>query len=167
MQDFEAYYEWRSQPACYTYVSPSAKTREESQASLQNIVDCYDKDNQSLIWGIALKENNKIIGSVNIGTISKLNSVCEIGWSLSPTYQRKGYAFEASAALLKYIFEQLNINKVTTFVWHKNEPSIKLAKKLGFIHEGTQREMRRKNGEVYDLVMFGLLKREWEQNNKK
>ena len=164
MDDFNDYYEWRSQKDAHTYVSTNVKSQEDCRASLKNTIECYDKEvGQNLVWGVALKSSNKIIGSVNISTISRRNRICEVGWSISPTYQKQGYAFEASKALLKYIFEVLDINKVTTVIWHKNEPSLKLATKLGFVREGVQREMRWKEGEVYDLVMLGLLKREWTQ----
>jgi len=39
--------------------------------------------------------------------IGSMNLHCEIGYTLNPHYQHKGYAREAVRNLLKYLFEEL------------------------------------------------------------
>ena len=39
---------------------------------------------------------------------------------------------------------------------------VKVAEKVGFVREGTQREVREWEGELLDRVFYGILRREWE-----
>ncbi|MFB8275758.1 GNAT family N-acetyltransferase [Nocardia colli] len=61
----------------------------------------------------------------------------EIGWYLSPDYGGRGLATEAAAAILRYGLEDLGLNSVWALVHADNEPSLKLAARLGFLVVGT------------------------------
>ena len=55
----------------------------------------------------------------------------EVGWTISPRFQRQGYAYEAARACLDYVFETLGWERVIHVIMEGNEPSIALAEKLG------------------------------------
>ena len=55
----------------------------------------------------------------------------ELGWTIVPEYQGRGYATEAARMLLQYAFDELKQDRVTSLIHPDNAPSIKVAKKLG------------------------------------
>ncbi|UCD10165.1 MAG: GNAT family N-acetyltransferase [Dehalococcoidales bacterium] len=77
-------------------------------------------------------------------------------------YWSKGYGTEAANLIIRYGFEQLNLHRINSGALSFNERSIKLHKRVGFTEEGRQRESIYKNGEYHDHVMFGLLRKEWQ-----
>ncbi|MFC9440905.1 GNAT family N-acetyltransferase [Nocardia sp. NPDC057030] len=61
----------------------------------------------------------------------------EIGWYLSPAYGGRGLATEAATAILRYGLDDLRVNSIWALVHTHNEPSLKLAARLGFLAVGT------------------------------
>lgn len=86
---------------------------------------------------IVLQSTNEVIGTINIFTDdSRAVSSKEIGYAISPKYQRKGYAYEAILAIINLLQKDLLFDMVVAGVLPENTPSIKLLEKLGFSNEG-------------------------------
>ena len=161
MKDIDDYIEWKSQEIYHKYLPSKVKTKDEYKNVLEKIVKGYDdKQNPSLIWGVFF--NNKLIGTVSIEDWNKTHKWCEIGWGLNPKFQKQGFAYESIRCLIKYIFEELQMNRISIVIWDGNESSKNLAKKLGFVQEGIERKARYKNNKFIDLYCYGLLKEEWK-----
>lgn len=60
----------------------------------------------------------------------------ELGWTISPTHQGRGYAFEAAQRLLRYAFEDLDRPHVISLIHPDNKASQRVAEKLGEKIEG-------------------------------
>jgi ribosomal-protein-alanine N-acetyltransferase len=56
----------------------------------------------------------------------------EIGlyWEVSPRHQRRGYATEAGAALIRYAFSELNLARIVATTTHDNAASVTVMRKL-------------------------------------
>ncbi len=117
-------------------------------------------------WSIVLKENNECIGQISVQEKGEDKAVRDIGWFINPQHQRKGYAFEAASAVIKYMFEDVSINAIDTGVAICNSASWKLMEKLGFIRKETKTHLNHYTfgGEVegYSYIM-----RKEEYNAKK
>ncbi|MBQ3494047.1 MAG: GNAT family N-acetyltransferase [Clostridia bacterium] len=161
LKNLDDFFEWHKQEQYYVYLPTKPKTKAECKKYLKNKIKGYkNKTNQVLLWGIFF--NDKLVGSVNISTLSFAHRCCEIGWGISPTFHRQGIAYEAISEFIKYIFNDLNMNKIKIVYWKPNVASGGLAKKLGFANEGVERQARYKNNEYIDVICCGLLKSEWE-----
>ena len=159
--DFEDYAEWKSQDIYHDHLPSKAKTKEEYKKAIESIIKGYeDKDDPNLIWGVFYK--NKLIGSVSIEDWNTTHKWCEIGWGLNPKFQNQGFAYESTKCLVEHIFEKLKMNRISIVIWDGNEASKNLAKKLGFVQEGIERQARYKNDKFIDLYCYGLLKEEWK-----
>lgn len=55
----------------------------------------------------------------------------EIGWSIAPEFQRRGYAREAAVAAIDFAFDELGWAEVIHCIDPDNLPSIRLAERLG------------------------------------
>ena len=76
-------------------------------------------------------------------------------------YLGKGLGFAALQTWISYLFHNSDAHKVELHTWSLNPRMIRVAEKLGFRHEGTERELIEWQGEWLDRVRFGLLRQEW------
>ena len=63
--------------------------------------------------------------------------------------------------LVKFIFEQMNINKIKLCVYSFNERAKKCYIKTGFKEEGVLRQELYRDGAYHDIIMMGILKSEY------
>ena len=106
---------------------------------------------------------NKLVGGVGYPRIKPANNSGEIGYWLAKEYTGKGIMTNSVKKVIEYGFEFLKLNKVIIRVAIGNQPSEKIARKLGFTQEGILRQDIARNGEYRDGYTFGLLKSEWKQ----
>ena len=57
--------------------------------------------------------------------------VVEVGWSVAPEKQGRGFATEAGRAALRYGFEQAGAERIVAFTWTENLASLRVIEKLG------------------------------------
>ena len=60
----------------------------------------------------------------------------ELGWTVAPAHQRKGFASEAAERLLRFAYEDLDMKHVISLIHKDNIPSRRVAEKLGETVEG-------------------------------
>ena len=82
-------------------------------------------------------------------------------------YWSKGYGTSIMTTLLQWGFEELNLNRLYLHVFDFNIRAIGLYEKMGFIKEGTKREMLYRNGRYCDVFYYGLLRKEYFSNKQK
>lgn len=117
----------------------------------------------------ALKEGEKVIGYLLCKTLGEepREDVYEIGWIFNRGYWRQGYAYEASAALVEYLFTQKNAHKLMAEAIDPVK-SVGLMEKLGMVREGVQRSHTGDNlGGWADLYLYGMLREDWLRQRKK
>jgi ribosomal-protein-serine acetyltransferase len=118
-----------------------------------------------------LATNGTTVASIwyenNLAGIISLNSssvrCMEIGYWLGEKYQGKGLMTAACKAMIGHSFVELDINRIEIRVEPDNDRSKAIPGRLGFTYEGTQRQKgMNADGKAVDLMMFSLLKEEWE-----
>ncbi len=111
---------------------------------------------------LKVKDTGKVIGSTGFHNWYAMHMRAELGYALNDEASKnKGYMKEAVAAVIKYGFEQMGLNRIEAFVGPGNIPSILLVKGYGFTEEGRLREHFFKEGELEDAICFALLKSEY------
>ena len=125
----------------------------------------YD-DKQRIRWGIAQKKDNSLIGHCGMFEIDRSNSCAEISYCLKSELWGQGIMTEVLGAMLKFGFEDFGLNRIVAKVMKENFGSIKVLQKLGFVQEGLLRESLYKNGEYHDLMVFSVLKKEYQSTNE-
>ena len=86
----------------------------------------------------------------------------ELGYYLDRAYTGKGYASEASKRAIQFIFEDLHAYKIIIITRDTNEPSFKLAERLGFEKEGHFKESNIEDGKRFGLLYYALFRKDWE-----
>lgn len=113
-------------------------------------------------FAIEAKDTCKYIGGCGINEIDWKNSIATIGIMIGDKdYWSRGYGTDAMKLLIKFIFEQMNINKVKLNVYSFNERAIKCYLKTGFTQEGVLREELFRDGKYHDIIIMGILKNEY------
>ncbi|MGJ8591702.1 MAG: GNAT family N-acetyltransferase [Aquaticitalea sp.] len=79
-------------------------------------------------------ENNKPIGTCGLIKRDTLDDV-DFGFAMLPAYERKGYGYESSLAILELAKSEFNLNRIAAITLPHNSNSIKLLEKLGFTYE--------------------------------
>jgi RimJ/RimL family protein N-acetyltransferase len=77
-------------------------------------------------------------------------------------YWNRGYGTDAVGTLVRFAFEQMNLNKVTLGVFEFNERAQAVYQKLGFVVEGRAREDYYQDGRYWDIIRMSVLRREYD-----
>lgn len=112
-------------------------------------------------FAIISRETTDLIGAIGL-TISQRFQRADLGYWVGRYYWNRGYCTEAAYAVLEHAFSVLNLHRVHACHLVRNPASGRIMQKLGMSREGLAREHVRR-WEVYeDLVLYGILKSEWE-----
>ena len=131
-----------------------------------SIINCYKKEfenKEEITWGVARKNDNKIIGYCNLGSFDDDSIRSEIGYGFNREEWNKGYATEAIKVLVKFGFEVMSFNRIEATVTLGNDASIKALKKANFVQEGVFRERTIMKGEFVDDVILAILKKDYRR----
>ena len=86
----------------------------------------------------------------------------ELGITLAPSHQGRGYATEALGCVLGFVFGTLGKHRISAVTDAENVPAAALFRRLGFRQEAHFIEHRWYKGYWDSEFVFGLLRREWE-----
>lgn len=111
-------------------------------------------------WGVARREDDRVIGTCTLFAISLPHRRAELGFAVERSQWGKGYASEATHAVVSYAFEVMGLHRLEADVDPRNAASIRTLERLGFVREGYARERYHLNGEIQDAVLYGLLRSE-------
>ena len=90
----------------------------------------------------------------------------EIGYWISERHSGKGYVAESVSLLCDLAIIQLNARHLTIRCNPENVRSANVAKRLGFVHEGTERAWgRTSDGVLRDCDIYGLICTDWFSNS--
>ena len=105
----------------------SRKTKNKSEAlKFIKELDGYIDNNESISWGITLKNNPKLVGTICLWNFSQNNKRAEVGYDLDPEFQRLGIMNEALINIINYGFKKLKLDSIEAFTHKENESSKKL-----------------------------------------
>lgn len=115
-------------------------------------------------YNFAIEDLNsrEYIGGCGINSVDWKNSVAVVGIFVGKKYCGKGLGTDAMKTLIKFIFNQMNINKIKLCVYSFNKRAIKSYEKCGFIKEGILRQEVYRNGKYHDEYIMSILREEYK-----
>ncbi len=120
-------------------------------------------DRQDPVFCIETHEG-KLIGNIGIMHIDWTDRRAEIGVMIGEKdYWSRGFGTDAITLLLKYMFEELNLERVGLFCEESNLRAQRCYLKCGFRIEGKFRHHRFKGGAFTDDIMMSVLRSDWEE----
>ncbi|KAF2450038.1 acyl-CoA N-acyltransferase [Karstenula rhodostoma CBS 690.94] len=114
-------------------------------------------------YTILLNTTSQPVGLASLMRMELPNRTIEIGSILyTPTLQRTPAATEVQYLFASYVFDTLRFRRYEWKCNDLNKPSIRAAKRLGFVYEGTFRQHMIARGRNRDTAWFAMLDGEWE-----
>ncbi|MEM6346312.1 MAG: GNAT family N-acetyltransferase [Bacteroidota bacterium] len=149
-----------SHPEVIKYYGVSYQTLEETQSQMdwyQSLVS----EQKGLWWAMIDKADQSFLGALGLNDWDQQNRKAEFGLWLLPQYWGQGYIQEATPAIFKYAFAEMNLHRIEAFVESENQASQKALQRLGFRHEGCMREAEIKNGRFISIEIFAFFEAEF------
>ncbi len=110
------------------------------------------KDELGFNYAIALKENNKVIGYININLDEEVN---DVGYGLNKKYWNNGYIHEALIAIID-LAKNSNLRYLTATHDIHNFRSGNVLKKANFVYKYSYNEMREPKHFLVTFRMYQL-----------
>ena len=155
--DAADFFTLRSDKDLMRYIDrPVAQTMQDV-LNLIEIITTALKNNDGITWGIALRNDPKLIGTIGLWRIIKEHYRAEIGYLLSDAFQRQGIMQEAITAVINYGFNIMQLHSIEANVNPNNTASIMLLEKNKFIREAYFRENYYYNGKFMDSLVYSLI----------
>jgi RimJ/RimL family protein N-acetyltransferase len=127
--DFPTYEQWCSRIEIMRYLGGKTFDRVQAWRHMAYLVGHWEMLGYGY-YAVEEKATGAMVGRVGF-TNHPGWPAFELGWTIIPEYQGRGYAIEAARMLLAYAFDALDQPRVTSLIHPDNAPSIKVAKKLG------------------------------------
>ncbi|MBS0423814.1 MAG: GNAT family N-acetyltransferase [Proteobacteria bacterium] len=139
-EDFEALCVLDSDPDVRSYFPEGVLNSEEVRTELARYIRAWHTNGFGLFAAIE-KQNNQFIGRCGFAKLS--SGEVEFGYLFLPTYWGKGYATEASQALLKWATKHMPVDHITGFAPANHLASIRVLEKCGmkFVKMGNYRDI--------------------------
>jgi len=149
----ENYVSWLNDPEVFKYLETGGNL---TVPLLQEFLEGVEKKN-ILFWAIILKEGNKHIGNIKIDPVNNRHGLGEYGILIGDKSEwGKGFAKEASLAVINFCFNDINLRKITLGVVKDNIGAYTLYKNLGFLEEGIYKNHGYYEGKYCDVVRMAL-----------
>jgi UDP-4-amino-4,6-dideoxy-N-acetyl-beta-L-altrosamine N-acetyltransferase len=158
-EDRDRIREWRNLSQVSSYMLTDHVISEKEHAAW---FDRMLKDPSCKYWIIVCDAED--VGLANVYKIDRTNGHCYWGFYIvSPNARGKGAGMYAEYRVLKYVFEELKLEKLCCETLASNRAVVEMHRRFfGFVEEGILRRHVMKKGTLRDVVCQAILKEEWD-----
>ncbi len=112
-------------------------------------------------FAIRLLPDGPLIGSAGLRDIDPEHLQAELGFWIGLEWWGRGYAREAAAAVIRFGFESLGLNRIYAHHMSRNPAAGKVLTAAGMQREGLLRQRVRKWGVFEDVVLYAVVRDDW------
>lgn len=165
LDDADDLFQYQSHPEIVRYIPWPERTHQQVLEALEKYAASgkseLKEDGDFILLAWQLKDSGQVIGQSNLGFKSLSDQCADMGWVTHQDYQRQGFAFEASHALIKYAFENFPLHRIIAEIDTRNPESARLAEKLQMRLEGEFKEAEFFKGDWCSMWLYAILKDEF------
>ena len=155
---------WASDPRVTKYMTwyPYETAQQLHDTYHQYLLESQEKDD-FYDWKIILKEIDEPIGS--IGVVSRCDEIseAEIGYCLGFNWWHKGIMTEAFTEVIRFLFEEVGLNRIAARHDVNNLHSGDVMKKCGLQYEGIRRQGGKNIQGIVDIAEYAILKEDYDK----
>ncbi len=109
------------------------------------------------------RSDEAIVGMINLGQIV-MDPLCSayLGYWTGVDYLRRGYATDGVRLALRHAFGNVGLHRVEANIRPENDPSLALARRVGFREEGYSPRYLQIAGKWADHVRFAMTVEDWK-----
>ncbi len=160
--DYEYYIKWETDPDMTKYFAL------DSDRSYEDVVVegfAFKSDRSVVDCTIVDKDGDVPVGRIIIGRIEDhYKSVDITKIYVGGNRRGQGIGGEVLVGLIKYLFREKDLERVTLDHFRDNHRAAALYERLGFVREGIARNACAKDGVYYDLHLMSMLREEFLEN---
>ncbi len=150
MSDMDDWYDYLRLPVVFEHTSWNVQTASELAPNAW----CAQELSASspVRFAIALKSDNRLVGTAGFHTVSPVNQTAELAYDLTPEMWGNGIATAVCGELVTWAHTSANSIRVQATVLESNKRSARVLDRLGFSREGlllSYREVRGAPGNFY------------------
>ncbi|MDZ3826813.1 GNAT family N-acetyltransferase [Pseudomonas monsensis] len=155
-RDVDAIFAGLSNPqvvACYGVSYDSLEATDEQM----RWYDALLEERKGIWWGIAQPGQDELVGACGFNDWSHADRSLEIGYWLMPEYWGQGLMQACLPTIIRFALGTLGVHRIHADVEPENPASSRLLERLGFVFEGTLRELEYKHERFLSLHQYSLL----------
>lgn len=134
--------------------------REEDAVFWVNAAHTGFQDGSQYTFAIRLRPDNEFIGGMGL-KINRRFDRAELGYWIAEPFWNMGFATEAAAAVLKFGFEELRLNKIYATHLIENPASGRVMQKNGMVKEGLLVDHYKRDNAYKTIVQYRMTRKEY------
>lgn len=162
LNDADATFVIRGDYEVTKYNSGKAYTTLEQARNLIRGIHADYADRKLIRWALEVTETQDMIGIVGFNYWNLIDHRGSVGFDLARSQWRKGFMKEALLAVIDFGFSAMGLNRIEADASEHNAASIGLLTRVGFQEEGRQIDQYYEDHTYHDLILFAMLRRDWE-----
>ena len=162
----EAFNNWCSNPNVARFTLWSAHANSSITEQLYSMWEKEYEKNDTFRWIVELKSTHELIGTIDVAAKNFLRfGAVEIGYCYGENYWHKGYATEALKRVIKFLFDEVDLDVIYATYMERNPNSGKVMEKAGMTYEGFERgRVIDQDGIRNNLHSYSITKEEYLNN---
>jgi len=138
---------------------------ETTRRSFKEKEEQYKVDNMFYEWAIVRKEDNQFMGEIALVQYSEEYNAIQLGYHLGKAFRGHGYMQESLNRILKFAFEELDVDQVYALILNDNASSQKVARSNNLEYSRTIQNYK---DDVYEgpIDKYKITKDRWIELNK-
>ena len=151
--DIDVYHELTTDPRLSDYIYYPRVTSEKEKEIIKGYINCADT-NVHERWIIERKEDNIVVGKINVNNVYQKHNYCNVGYTIRYDYWGNGYAAEALEKVTSHLLNDLSYHLVECVCNEDNLRSKRVLEKAGFIKDGYIANRRLNKDGLYSGVEY-------------
>ena len=159
MEDAEDMFSnWASDPEVTRFLTWPAHTGVDITRMLLTDWISHYGDGGYFNWVIEWKETGSVIGNISVVRLAEETEEAEIGYCMSRAWWGRGIMPEALRAVMDYLFDTVEVSRITARHDMNNPKSGRVMEKAGMRLEGILRSGGKNNQGICDIACYALLR---------
>lgn len=149
----------RSNEQVWQYVDrPLAQSLDDARAFIK-MINRGIRDREWVFWGISMKGDTRVLGTICLWNISLKQKTAEIGYEMHPDFWGKGIMSEAAEAVIDYGFTRMKLRGIEAYLDARNDASARLLQNRGFAYVRTIPAEEKEDHEMAtDMAAYSLIR---------
>ncbi len=154
----DMYRNWASDQEVTRYLTWPCHASPEATAELLETWVMQYENGSYFNWAIELRDSGTVVGNISVVKLDESVNAAEVGYCLGRAFWGQGIMPEALRAVMDYMFEEAEINRIAAYHDVNNPKSGRVMQKAGMQYEGTHRQAGKNNQGICDLVCYAALR---------
>jgi ribosomal-protein-alanine N-acetyltransferase len=151
----------RGDPIVQRFDDPPIDTPDEAATFIGEVHEEFEAG-EGIAWAVVLVAQETVVGLVGFHEWDRYHRRAEAGYGFARAHWGRGFASESLRAMLRFGFDEMDLNRVFARTIADNHESVRLLERLGFQREGTPRAHSfEDDGTFHDSAIYGLLAEEF------